>query len=108
VLNLHVDVAERQLLGILREDEVTEAVREILDERGAFPQRRHGPVVYEGAVITADNGKLEISWARTLPLDSTVIAEQRRQTFPDVDSAIKAFINSEWPRGIDGIAIQRR
>lgn len=108
LLNLHVNVAERQILGILHEDEVAEAVRAILDEQGAFPKRRQGPVVYEGAVITADNGKPEITWERPLPLDLTVIAEQRIRTFPNVDSAIRAFIDSEWPRGIDGITIQRR
>ena len=108
VLNLHVNVTERQILGILHEEEVVEAVRAILDEQGAFPKRRHGPVVYEGAVITVDNGKPEITWERPRLLELTVIAEQRRQIFPDVDSAIRAFIDCEWPRGIDGIALQRR
>jgi len=107
VLNLHVNVIERQILGILHEEEVTEAIRAILDEQGAFPRRRYGPSVYEGAVITTDNGQPEVTWERPSPLNPTVVADQRRQTFANMDAAIRAYIDSEWPRGIDGIVIHR-
>ncbi len=108
VLNLHVNVAERKILGTLQKHEVAEVIRAILDEQGAFPRRRQGPVVYERAVITTDNGQPEITWERPHLFDLTVVAEQRRQTFANLDSAITTYIDSEWPRGIDGITIQQR
>lgn len=108
MLNLHVTVAERQALGAVREQEVAETIKAILDEQGAFPRPRSGTVVFEGAVITDDCGQVEITWQRAHPLNPTIVAEQRRQTFTDLDSAIRAYIDSEWPRGIDGIALQRQ
>jgi hypothetical protein len=108
LLNLHVPVAERLLIGNLYADEVAGAIRAILAERGAFPKPRQGTVTYEGAVIRTDTGQPEITWERSHPLDPTTVAERRRKTFTDVDSAISAYIDSEWPRGIDGIVIERR
>lgn len=107
VLNPHANAVERQFLGTLNEDEIAEAIRAILQERGAFPKPREGRVVYEGAVITTDTGRAEITWERSQAHNPTVLAEQWRQSFPDLDSAIRAYIDSEWPKGIDGIAIQR-
>ena len=107
VLNLHVNVAERQFLGTLHEGEIAEVIRTILGERGAFPMPRQDGLVYEGAVITTDTGLTEVTWERSHPLNPTVLAERRWQRFTDLDSVIRAYIDSEWPQGIDGIAIQR-
>lgn len=106
--NLHVTVAERQVLGALHEREVAETIKAILEEQGAFPRPRSGKIVFEGAVITANKGQLDITWARAYPLNPTIVAKHRRETFTDLDAAIRAYIDSEWPRGIDGIPIHRQ
>jgi hypothetical protein len=64
VLNLHVTVAERQVLGTVHEREVAKTIKAILDEQGAFPRPRSGKAVFEGAVIAVDDGLLEILGAR--------------------------------------------
>jgi hypothetical protein len=107
VLNLHVSVAERQLLGVVHEGEIAEVIRAILDQQGSFPRPRRGAAIYEGAVITTDTGHPEITWERSHPINPTVLAEERQQSFNDLESAIRAYIDSEWPQGIDGIAIKR-
>jgi hypothetical protein len=100
-------VAERHVLGVVHESELLEVIKSVLAKQGAFPERRQGSLMYEGAVIMTDTGQPEITWERLHPTHPTIVAQRRRETFTDLDSAIRAYIDSEWSRGIDGIAIRR-
>ena len=42
------------------------------------------------------------------PINPNELAEQSSSEYSDLDEAISVFIESEWPRGIDGIPLSRR
>jgi hypothetical protein len=104
IVNGHVNVAERRALGIVSRREVAEIVKSIVVRDGSFPL--HSPnQAYEGAVLALVPSGAEIIWQRTYPWDPNKIAERRGKAFTEIDQAIQEFIDSEWGRGIDGIAL---
>ena len=49
--------------------------------------------------------KVQMAWQRSNPINPRELAGQSSSEFSDPDEAISAFIGSEWPKGIDGIAL---
>lgn len=85
--------------------EVAEVLRYLLSSDGAFPRQAREGAVYEGASIARRSSGAQITWERGYAWDPSTVAERRKQTFSDLDTAIEAFIDSEWPNGIDGIRL---
>ena len=108
VVEGHVNVAERLSLGAVTRIDVANVLKSLLLQHGAFPIRCRGNAIYEGATITNSSSGLKITWERAYPLDSTTVAQRRVEVFTEIDTAIQAFIDSEWAAGIDGIAVLGR
>jgi hypothetical protein len=63
-------------------------------------------VVHEGAILQKlAGGRFRLTLQRSHPIAPKVLATKKESDFKDAKAAIKAFIESEWPKGIDGIAI---
>jgi hypothetical protein len=103
-----VNVAERMTLGMVTRDEVSNVLKSLVLQHGAFSIRPRGNTDYEGATITSDPSGLKITWERAYPLDPTTVAQRRVEVFVEIDAAIETFIDSEWSAGIDGIAVISR
>lgn len=101
----HLNVYERQLLGKVNRDEVARILKQILFRNGIFPEIAREGAVYEGACIERSSSGARITWRRAYPWDPTALAESRTQDFPNIDSAVEVFMDSEWKPGIDGIAL---
>ena len=108
ILEGHVNVTERQSLGVVGRVEVAEILKSFLLRDGAFPFPREGRAVYEGATITSLQSGAKITWERGYPWDPSRIADRRIELFTEIDSAVEAFIDSEWGAGIDGIMLARQ
>jgi hypothetical protein len=50
---------------------------------------------------------VQITQERAYPLDPYTVAERRIETFEELNTAVEAFIDSEWKDGIDGIKLQQ-
>ena len=115
VVSLHLNVSERRLLGsgCVSVEEVAAVVKRLFEQDGHFPPiARHwqpGDLVFEGFfLVQRPDGKVEMAWQRSNPINNTELAEQSSSEYADLDEAISAFIESEWRRGIDGIALSPR
>jgi hypothetical protein len=106
VVDGHVSVAERQVLGAVGRQEVKEIVKSLLTQEGVFPKHGTTKGVYEGATLAHARSNVEITWERPYPWDPFTVAERRVETFATADAAIERFIDSEWRTGIDGIRLQ--
>jgi hypothetical protein len=102
----HVNVPERQTLGIVRRQEVKELVKSLLLIHGSFPFEREGRAVYEGATLNRNTTGIVIIWRRAYAWDPFTLAESRTETFIDLDAAVERFVESEWSSGIDGISLE--
>jgi hypothetical protein len=106
VVHWHVNVAERTVLGSVARQEVASLVKSILLTDGVFPDKDREGVVYEGAILARSSSGIQITWSRAYAWDPFTLAERRVEAFSDIDSAVEAFIDSEWKTGIDGIALK--
>jgi len=106
VIEGHVNVAERRIIGAAGRQELAEIVKMLLLRQGCFPAHKASSAVYEGATLVQASPGVQIIWERAYPLNPDKLAERRVVTFPDLDRAIDAFIDSEWKAGIDGIAVE--
>jgi hypothetical protein len=108
----HVDVAERHALGRVQPAEVAATVRSLFLSSKRFPKdAREADTssmepIYAGTVMTyIASGQVRITWQRPLANDPSKLALTRRRVYPTVELAVDAFISSEWPQGIVGIAL---
>jgi hypothetical protein len=102
----HISVAERLIVEPLKRQEVAALLRLLLLTDGIFPLRVPKDAVYEGASIMRTSIGAKITWERGYAWDPFTVAERRVRDFPDPDAAIEAFIDSEWPNGIDGVMLR--
>lgn len=114
VTTMHLSVPERAALSTdgVRYSEVATVVARVLEDTGYFPPNARpwqaGNIVYEGAILQKlSGGGFRLTLQRSHPIAPTVLAEKRESDFQNAKTAIKTFISSEWPKGIDGIAIKR-
>jgi hypothetical protein len=105
VIDGHLSVEERQVLGKVTRQEVSELVKMLLLSDGTFPKRHEGRAVYEGARLVRVADGVEVLWERSNPCEPFTIAERRTEMFRQIDAAIQRFIDSEWRSGIDGIVL---
>jgi hypothetical protein len=63
VVNGHVDMTERQALGVVGRKEVAETVKSLLRLNGVFPDHREAKAVYEGATLVEVPEGVEITWS---------------------------------------------
>ncbi|MGD0348044.1 MAG: hypothetical protein ABSA85_14875 [Terracidiphilus sp.] len=105
VVDGHVNVAERQSLGVVYRQEVKDIVNSILRQDGAFPNHGATKAVYEGATLAQVDSNIQITWERPSLWEPFTVAERRIETFAAADAAIERFIDSEWRTGIDGIRL---
>jgi hypothetical protein len=115
VVGLHLNVPERQLLGsdCVSVEEVAVVVKRLFEQDGHFPQIARlwqpGELCFEGFfLLMLPDGKVQMAWQRSNPINPTELAEQSSSEYSDLDEALSVFIESEWPRGIDGIPLSRR
>jgi hypothetical protein len=114
VLTGQLTVPERQALGSrdVHWTEVAAIIREAFEQCRRFPanQRRwtQGSPVYEGAILEEREPRVfEITLQRSYAINPQMPADTTTTTYPDLELAIGSFIDKEWPRGIDGIRIDR-
>jgi hypothetical protein len=114
VTTMHLSVPERAALSTdsVRYSEVATAVARVLEDARYFPPNarpwQEGNIVHEGAILQKlPGGGFRFTLQRSQPGAPTVLAEKREADFQNARTAIKAFISSEWPKAIDGIAIKR-
>jgi hypothetical protein len=108
----HLSVPERLALGstMVYSSEIAAIVTRVLNDTGSFPQNakswQQGHVVYEGGILhKSSGGKIRLVRQRSHPIAPAVLADQKATDFDDVQSAVKAFMRSEWPKDIDGVRI---
>jgi hypothetical protein len=114
VTTMHLNMPERLALSpkSLRYSEVAAVVARVLEDTGYFPPGaqpwQEGNVVHEGAILQKlPGGGFRLTIQRSHPIAPTVLAAKKESDFRYAGAAIRAFIRSEWPKGIDGIAIRR-
>jgi len=105
IVDGHVNVAERRLIGSVGRQEAAQVVKTIFLEQGSFPARRASGAVYEGATLAQVPSGIHLTWDRAFPLNPKQVAQRRVEFFTDLDDAIDVFIDSEWKAGIDGIPL---
>ncbi|MGA9673334.1 MAG: hypothetical protein WBQ94_29355 [Terracidiphilus sp.] len=106
VVNRHLDVAERQFVGLVRTREVAAILRSLVLADSVFPAEGREGFAYEGVTIGRVSCGAQIIFSRTHALHPQSIAERRVERYEDLDAAIQAFIDHEWGEGIDGIPIE--
>lgn len=114
VSEMHLSVPERAALSSkrLRYSEVAAVIARLLNETGFFPPNarpwREGNVVHEGAILEKlSNGRFRLTLQRSHPTTPNVLAAKNERDYVLARTAIRAFVQSEWPDGIDGIRINR-
>jgi hypothetical protein len=110
---MHLTVQERIALASksVRYAEVAAVVARVLRDTGSFPENvkpwQKGDVVNEGTTLQKlSDGRIRLTLQRNHPIAPKILASKKESDFEDERSAIDAFIKSEWPKGIDGIAIE--
>jgi hypothetical protein len=113
VREMHLNVPERSALSppSVRYAEVAAVIERVLDEAEYFPPNarpwQEGRLVYEGAILQKlSNRKFRLTLQRSHAIAPHVLAEKRVRDYVLAATAIRAFIRSTWPKGIDGIRIQ--
>jgi hypothetical protein len=86
VLERHVNVVERQRLGVVCRQEIVGIVKSLVLQRGVFPDRRGSRAVFEGATLAKVPDGAEIAWERSYPWDPFTVAERRSKVFEDLGS----------------------
>jgi hypothetical protein len=105
VVEWHLNVAERQILGNVQRQEVFEIVKALLLTQGAFPTHV-GRTTNEGARLIRVSSGVQIVWQRSYPWDPSTVAERHTETYAEIDLAIQKYIDTEWRSGIDGIVLK--
>lgn len=105
VVTRHLNVSERSLVGPVERREVSAILKSLLLAESVFPSEGREGFAYEGTIIGRTSAGAEIIHSRAYASEPQRIAERRVDPYPDVDSAIESFIDSEWPDGIDGIEL---
>jgi hypothetical protein len=87
-------------------------IARVLNETGYFPPNsrpwQEGKVVHEGAILQKlSNRRFRLTLQRSHPTAPTVLAATKQRDYVLRRNAIRAFVRSEWPNGIDGIRISR-
>jgi len=113
VTAMHLSVPERISFSskTVRHSEVAAVVARVLRDTGSFPANvkpwRKGDVVHEGNTLQKlSDARIRLTLQRGHPIAPQLLASKNESDFEDARSAIEAFIKSEWPNGIDGIAIE--
>lgn len=109
---LNESLPERQMLrsDCVSVEEVAAVVKRLFEQDGHFPPIARlwqpGELCFEGFILVKlPDGKIQMAWQRSNPINSKQLAEESSSEFSDPDEAISAFIESQWPKGIDGIAL---
>jgi hypothetical protein len=84
----------------------------VLNETGYFPPNarpwQEGKVVQEGAIPQRlSNRRFRLILQRSHSSAPAVLAAKKERDFVFARNAIRAFVRSEWPNGIDGIRISK-
>jgi hypothetical protein len=114
VTEMHLSVPERAALSSksIGYSEVAAVITRVLNETGYFPPNarpwQEGKIVHEGAILQKlSNRRFRLILQRSHPTAPAVLAAKKEQDFVFARNAIRAFVRSEWPNGIDGIRISR-
>jgi hypothetical protein len=105
VLNRHLAVSERQILGVVKRQEVAAIVKSLLLTDTVFPIEGREGVGFEGAFLGQMSSGVRLVSSRSYAENPRAVAERRVDHFQNVDESVEAFINAEWPTGIDGIPL---
>jgi len=105
VLDRHLSVSERPILGAVARQEVAAIVKSLLLADTVFPIEGREGFGFEGAFLGLTSSGIQLVSSRTYATNPRVVAERRVVHFKDIDTATEAFINSEWINGIDGIPL---
>jgi len=116
VLTLHLNVAERKMLGSepVRASEVANVIARVLKNCGKFPPDatpwQQGRNVFEGHFLEVlRDARVRLWWQRHLATNPYQLAEQRHWDFSNSNRAVAEFVKKEWVEpheGIDGIPIK--
>jgi hypothetical protein len=113
VNTMHLNVPERLALSpsTVSYSEVAVVIARVLDRCGSFPENARlwqpGCVVDERTMLhKLPDGRIRLTRQRHHPIAPQKLAEKKEADFNNLESAITAYIQSEWPRGIDGIRIE--
>ena len=106
VLDQHLNVAERQIVGAVSRKEVSAILKSLVLRDGVFPEEAREGFGYEGAFIGRVASGAQLVQQRTDASNPRVVAERRVHQFDNVDAAVEAFIDCEWAKGIDGIPLR--
>ena len=114
VTTMHLSVPERLALSSknVRYTELAAVVARVLENSGYFPPGarpwQEGKIVHEGAILQKlSNRQFRLILQRSHPTAPAVLAAKKERDFVFARNAIRAFVRSEWPNGIDGIRISR-
>ena len=110
ITTYHLNVEERRLLegGNVRRAELEEIIGELLDKHGDFPPGGASASTGEGMHIELrKDGTVWGLWQRADPIRPWVIVERKDRRYADRIAAIRGYLDSEWPRDIDGVPIVR-
>ena len=106
VVNRHLNVSERHIVGAVSRQEVAAIVKSAFLTDGIFPSEGREGYGYEGTFLGRLSSGAELVRSRTYATNSQAGAERRVDHFQDIDAAIEAFIDCEWNKGIDGIPLE--
>jgi hypothetical protein len=112
VTEMHLSVPERAGLKTVGYSEVAAIVTRILNATGYFPPNarpwQEGKLVHEGAILQKlSSGQFRLTLQRSHPAAPHMLAAKKERDYMFARNAIRAFVRSEWPNGIDGIRISR-
>jgi len=114
VTEMHLSMPERAALSSksIGYSEVATVITRVLNETGYFPPHarpwQEGKVVDEGAILQKlSNRRFRLILQRSHPTAPAKLAAKKERDFVFARNAIRAFVRSEWPNGIDGIRISR-
>lgn len=112
VTQMHLSVPDRGGLKTVSYSDVAAVITRILNETGYFPPNarpwQEGKLVHEGAILQKlSNRKFRLTLQRSHPAVPNMLAAKKERDYVFARSAIRAFVRSEWPNGIDGIRISR-
>jgi hypothetical protein len=106
-----LNVPERLSLGstTVYSSEVAEVITRVLEYSGSFPENAKpwapGLPVYTTILERISDRQLRLTQQLSETIQPRVLRAQKVRYFENTCSAVDSFIRTEWPRGIDGIAI---
>lgn len=113
VTTMHLNVPERLALypRTVNYSEVAAVIGRVLGRCGVFPENatpwQPGNVVDERTMLhKPPDGRIRLTHQWHHPIAPHKLEGKKESEFADLASAITAYIRSEWPRGIDGVAIE--